>query len=159
MVAKVLQAPVVILMGIDKQFNQSDFKSPALIDENGIGIQYLAPRSRLRIPTLQYTLQKYQMQKDEVSEEMRLLYVALTRAEQRLVIVGKLKDDYQKTIANWQNQVGDNHELLLPLNVRLGKSYLQWLGLSLIRHPHYQDHRQGYLIDDVTNFNVKFSKN
>lgn len=156
--SKGLQAPVVILMGIDKQFNQSDFKSPALIDENGIGIQYLAPRSRLRIPTLQYTLQKYQMQKDEVSEEMRLLYVALTRAEQRLVIVGKLKDDYQKTIANWQNQVGDNHELLLPLNVRLGKSYLQWLGLSLIRHPHYQDHRQGYLIDDVTNFNVKFQK-
>lgn len=156
--SKGLQAPVIILMGIDKQFNQQDLKSQALIDDHGLGIQYLTPRSHLRIPTLQYTIQKYHMKKVAISEEMRLLYVALTRAEQRLVIVGKLKDDYQKTIADWQEKISDDRDILLPLNVRLSNNYLQWLGLSLIRHPHYQNHREGYLIDDVTNFNVDYQK-
>ncbi|PWS22502.1 hypothetical protein DKP78_18050, partial [Enterococcus faecium] len=81
------------VMDMDKQFNQTDTRSSALLDrEAGIGITYLDPETRVKYPTLPQVVTKQVVSKKMRAEEMRKLYVAMTRAQQQLYLVGTIKD-------------------------------------------------------------------
>lgn len=152
--SKGLQAPVVILMGLEHKFNQEDLNANTLIDENGLGIKYLTP-SHLLLNTLQYEVQHERMKKELAAEEMRLLYVALTRAEQKLILVGELGKTYSQILSKWQQDTDGCITSLLPLSSRLkANNYLKWIGMSLVREVNFADHREGHLLNDQANFDV-----
>lgn len=98
--SKGLEYEYVFLMNIDKKFNLEDhYQSVIISRKNGLGIQYLAdmkdrvrsslPQVRVLMNTLPYRRNLQELKIANLSEQMRLLYVALTRAKQKLYLIGK----------------------------------------------------------------------
>jgi len=85
--SKGLEFPVVILAGLSKDFNQEDTRGPVLCDRIlGIGISNVDSDSRVRYPTVAKNAIARKMIEDSVSEELRVLYVGMTRARDRLIM-------------------------------------------------------------------------
>lgn len=100
--SKGLEFPYVFILNIDQQFNKQDSMSEVILSRrNGLGLKYVArvatdakeeyvPSTiKLSIPSLTYTQNEEELQLSSYSELMRLLYVAMTRAEKKLYLVGK----------------------------------------------------------------------
>ncbi len=91
--SKGLEFPVVILAGTGKGFNFKDAYKPLLADNMlGLACRYADTDRRLRMRTLRYSAVSDKKRRDVIAEEMRLLYVAMTRAKEKLIMVGGLKD-------------------------------------------------------------------
>lgn len=85
--SKGLEFPIVFLAGMGKQFNKRDIYSRLLIDpELGIGTDYLDLEHRLKAPTLKKNVVKRRMEMDSLGEELRVLYVGMTRAKEKLIM-------------------------------------------------------------------------
>ena len=85
--SKGLEFPVVFLIQTEKKFNKTDLSVPLLIDKDlGFGPQYKDMARRLVSPTLPRLLIRGRKDKNDLAEEMRILYVALTRAKEKLII-------------------------------------------------------------------------
>ena len=134
--SKGLEFPVVILGAMDKQFNMMDLRNRYLLHKDyGFGTRYIDPGKRLMFPTLAYHALKQVKKRELLAEEMRVLYVALTRAKEKLVMVGNVPS-FEKKQAKWQT-FADWPGWVLPPHDRLdAKSYLDWVGPALIRHHH-----------------------
>ncbi|CQR47015.1 ATP-dependent helicase/nuclease subunit A [Paraliobacillus sp. PM-2] len=132
--SKGLEFPVVILGAMDKQFNQQDLKRKYLLHKDlGFASKYIDPEKRIMYPTLIYHALKQQMKQESWAEEMRVLYVALTRAKEKLVMIGSVAS-LEKKLAKWQ-EVTNHPEWVLPAHYRLEtNTYLDWVASSLIRH-------------------------
>ncbi|GMA70466.1 ATP-dependent helicase/nuclease subunit A [Leuconostoc litchii] len=136
--SKGLEFPIVLLPEFDKAFNKQDLNGGLLIQKNeGVGLEYVQPDALVTIPTLQKMVVKQALKRQSWSEEMRLLYVALTRAEQQLFIIGSVKvtteKDNQALKMLWQQAKNVNGQFL-PEFLRLqADSYLKWLLMSLAR--------------------------
>ncbi|MFC0523549.1 helicase-exonuclease AddAB subunit AddA [Pontibacillus salicampi] len=132
--SKGLEFPAVLLGGMDKQFNQRDLMARYLLHKDlGFATKYIDPVKRIMYPTLAYHAIKKEKQRELLAEEMRVLYVALTRAKEKLVMVGtvaSLEKKYQK----WQEWI-DHPNWVLPAQYRLeSKTYIDWVAPALIRH-------------------------
>lgn len=89
--SKGLEFPVVILADAHKKFNLKDTTMPVLIDRRfGIGMRAVDIERRVRYPTLIQQLAAENMKLDSLAEELRVWYVALTRAREHLVVVGRI---------------------------------------------------------------------
>ncbi|ASK60837.1 helicase-exonuclease AddAB subunit AddA [Virgibacillus phasianinus] len=132
--SKGLEFPVVILGGVDKQFNMQDLKQRYLLHKDlGLASKYIDPIKRITYPTLLYYAFQKEKQRELLAEEMRVLYVALTRAKEKLVMVGNVAS-YEKKQKKWE-KVLDHPEWVMPEHFRMeAKSYLDWVGPALIRH-------------------------
>lgn len=100
--SKGLEFPYVFILNLDQDFNKQDSMSDVILSrQNGLGVKYIAkvetgaveahyPKTlKLSIPSLTYTQNEKELQLASYSEQMRLLYVAMTRAERKLYLVGK----------------------------------------------------------------------
>lgn len=100
--SKGLEFPYVFILNMDQDFNKQDSMSEVILSrQNGPGVKYIAkvetgaveahyPKTiKLSIPSLTYTQNEEELQLASYSEQMRLLYVAMTRAEKKLYLVGK----------------------------------------------------------------------
>lgn len=88
--SKGLEFPVVILADLQKRFNLSDVQGPILIDrEYGLALRAVDGERRIRYPTLIQQLAADETRREDLAEELRVLYVALTRAREHLVLVGR----------------------------------------------------------------------
>lgn len=130
--SKGLEFPVVILLNIDDSFNSKDYTSDTLYDvKSGIGISVLDQVTRANARTIQRALISDKKQVSTVSEEMRLLYVALTRAKQKLILVGYTKDSV-KMINNWEH-VRHSDKGVINDGFRLNaKNYQNLIGMSIL---------------------------
>lgn len=133
--SKGLEFPIVFVAGLGRQFNVQDLRKKVLLHkELGFGSKLVNPKLRITYPTLPLLAMKRRLQMEQLAEEMRVLYVALTRAKEKLYLVGTVKD-MEKTADKWNSEI-DEDEWLLPDYVRAkAKSYLDWIGPALIRHP------------------------
>ncbi len=133
--SKGLEFPVVFVVNTSKQFNMQDLNGKFILQkELGLGMNYVHPIYRTTNTTLLKETIKRKEREELISEELRILYVALTRAKEKLILVGRAKDTSQKTIDKWK-EVENHNDWLLPLNVISGaKCYLDWIGPSVIRH-------------------------
>lgn len=133
--SKGLEFPIVFVVDLAKRFNYSDLNERYILDEHlGAGIKYRDDHY-VQYDTLPYLAIKQIKLKKMLSEEMRKLYVALTRAEQKLFLVGTYASQEQ-AIKEWQKALAQD-EIILSSNLRLSRSgnFLNWLGYCLIRHP------------------------
>ncbi|MGV2881564.1 helicase-exonuclease AddAB subunit AddA [Paenibacillus taichungensis] len=133
--SKGLEFPIVFVGGISKMFNQQDLNSPFLMHkELGFGPRFVDRENRVAYPTLANLAIRRRAQFELLAEEMRVLYVALTRPKEKMILVGTVKDVVKKAVA-W-SQIKDSLERVLPdYLLAAGRSYLDWIGPSLMRHP------------------------
>ena len=141
--SKGLEFPMVLLGAMDKQFNMMDLKNRYLLHKDfGFGSRYIDPDKRLMYPTLAYHALKEAKRRELLAEEMRVLYVALTRAKEKLVMVGNVAS-FEKKQEKWQSFVEEKQWVLPPHDRLEAKSYLDWVGPALIRHQHTDELRGG----------------
>ncbi|WP_338540208.1 helicase-exonuclease AddAB subunit AddA [Paenibacillus tundrae] len=161
--SKGLEFPVVFVAGISKMFNQQDLNAPFLMHkELGFGPRFVDQENRVAYPTLANLAIRRRAQFELLAEEMRVLYVALTRPKEKMILIGTVKDVAKKAAA-W-SQVKDSSELLLPdYLLAAGRNYLDWIGPSLIRHPAAASLRElaggsdsysSCLMDDESRWNI-----
>ena len=125
--SKGLEFPVVVVADLGKPFNFDDLKGGVILDEQyGLCPMVKPPHAGQRYPSLPYWLAKRRQRREILGEELRLLYVAMTRARDRLILAGTTSQNVveQKWI-NGKDGVVELHRLT---NAR---SYLDWLGACL----------------------------
>lgn len=87
--SKGLEFPVVFVAGMGKQFNLKDFSGDICISsDHGIGIKYVDVERRIKYPSFYHSVIKMRGTEGLIGEEMRLLYVAMTRAKDKLIMTG-----------------------------------------------------------------------
>jgi ATP-dependent helicase/nuclease subunit A len=131
--SKGLEFPIVFLPEIDKAFNLMDLNNPVLMHKSaGVAFDVLLSDDQTQAPTLQKMVVKDALKQQAWAEEMRLFYVALTRAEQQLHLFGTVKASQQGHLDVLADRAHSTHGQFLSLADRLlAKSYLEWLYLTL----------------------------
>lgn len=132
--SKGLEFPIVIVGAMDKSFNLMELNQRYLLHKDlGFASKYIDPVKRITYPTLLFHAFRSEKLREQLAEEMRVLYVALTRAKEKLVMVANVAS-FEKKQAKWQ-KMADHEAWVLPAQYRLeAKSYLDWVGPALIRH-------------------------
>lgn len=132
--SKGLEFPVVFVMDLSKQFNMRDIQGKYIFSEEyGIGSDYFDIENRIRFSSLTKSALAKEKKKNLLAEEMRKLYVALTRAEQKLFLIGT----YESVEKVWQEwgAVDESTKRVLPNHLRLNSNtMMKWIGLALFRH-------------------------
>lgn len=95
--SKGLEYPIVILAGLGRQFNKEDLKDSIVIDSQlGLGADYIDGARRLRFPGLKKAVIRAKRLRDNYGEELRVLYVAMTRAKEKLIMTAAVQNAVQK---------------------------------------------------------------
>lgn len=135
--SKGLEFPYVFIAGLGRDFNQMDFNGLYLFDQTfGLAVKAVDPEKRISYTSLPFLAMKEKKQLELKAEEMRVLYVAMTRAKEKLFLVATVKD-VEKTLAKWEDASLAADEML-PEYVRArAKGFLDWIGPSVARHVDY----------------------
>lgn len=129
--SKGLEFPVVYLAGMGKKFNLRDAYQDVLLHKHiGVGPKWVDPLKRIYCDTLPKKLIKHHIKFESLAEEMRVLYVALTRAVDKLILVGNVKD-LSSSAKKWTR---GNRQIHL-MN---GQNYLDWTMGILSKHPAFK---------------------
>lgn len=128
--SKGLEFPIVIVSGMGKNFNKQDTRSKMVLHpELGIGLDYMDGKKRIKSPTIAKKAIAKQIELENLGEELRVLYVALTRAKEKLIITGTLKDAPEK-LEFFRQQANLSKAADRPISylTREGASgYLDWI--------------------------------
>ena len=147
--SKGLEFPVVFLSATGKQFNLMDLNQNILLhQELGIGVKYIDYERQVQYDTLTKEAIRNKILTETLSEEMRILYVALTRAKEKLYITG-LKKDYDKEIENMQNQVNRYPKTDNKINYILLKKYKKYLDWILLVYLYEKEKTNNLLTVNV----------
>ena len=131
--SKGLEFPVVFLSSTGKQFNLMDLNESILLhQEMGIGVKYIDYEKQIQYDTLSKAAIRNKILTETLSEEMRILYVALTRAKEKLFITG-IQKDYDKTKEKIMGQIEqyplNDENKINPILLKKYKKYLDWIML------------------------------
>ncbi|NLK73822.1 MAG: helicase-exonuclease AddAB subunit AddA [Clostridiales bacterium] len=130
--SKGLQFPIVIVAGLSKQFNTQDLRSKIVLHAKyGVGPEYIDNKLRTKVPTLIKKVIQKKAQIENLGEELRVLYVALTRAQEKLIMTGYLKDTKQIQKKDFSF-----------FDIVSAKSYMDWVLPAVLNH-----------CDNMTDFN------
>ena len=139
--SKGLEFPIVFVCNANKQFNNQDLMKNVLMHhELGLGPKYTDLETNILYETLPFEAIKRRITSENISEEMRVLYVALTRAKEKLFITGTVKD-LDKEVQKWSQFAIRETTGILPLGLKKSPSYLNWIGMSLFAHSKFDDLR------------------
>lgn len=128
--SKGLEFPVVFLCNSSKQFNMNDLKNSVLLDQDlGIGPKYIDYRKRIEYNTLAKEAIKLKVKNENISEEMRVLYVALTRAKEKLYITGTSKDAEKDIKEKEETAEIFKNKKISKLTMQKFLSYIDWIEL------------------------------
>lgn len=135
--SKGLEFPIVIVSGMGKNFNKQDTRSKMVLHpELGIGLDYMDGKLRIKSPTIAKKAIAKQIDLENLGEELRVLYVALTRAKEKLILTGTLKDAAEK-LEFYRQQANLSKAAARPLSylTREGASgYLDWILPALLSY-------------------------
>ncbi|MBB5174706.1 helicase-exonuclease AddAB subunit AddA [Texcoconibacillus texcoconensis] len=151
--SKGLEFPVVFLAGMNKEFNKQDIRKNVLLHKEwGFGSKMIDPENRVIYPSLPQLAIKKRLEMESLAEEMRVLYVAMTRAKERLLFVGTVKDA-EKSLENWRLAI-EHEGWVLPNGDRANaKSFLDWLGPAVMRHKDSVNWQEGISPQDDVVYN------
>lgn len=140
--SKGLEFPVVFVAGLGKRFNLTDINARLVMHPDyGVGTDCMDPERRLKTPTLLKQVIRRQTLIENLGEEMRVLYVAMTRAKEKLILTGTV-DHLERRIAAC-NRLSRRQEEILPYTTLIkARDYWSWLLPALARNramlPLYQ---------------------
>ncbi len=128
--AKGLEFSVVILAELDSSFSSRDFAGDCLIDSDGLlGLRIIDVGANARLDSIGYQVIEEQRKKTLLAEEMRILYVALTRARERLILTGCAKKNRCRKIISSGLLFGDGP--VADWQLRRCRSHLDWILYAL----------------------------
>ncbi|MCI8275824.1 MAG: helicase-exonuclease AddAB subunit AddA [Lachnospiraceae bacterium] len=135
--SKGLEYPIVILSGAGKPFNRQDMNRKILFHpELGIAADFVDVEKRVKAATLPKKVFQRRLRLEMLGEELRVLYVALTRAEEKLIITGA--DRFLETkLVKWNSLRLCEGESLPYGTVFSAGSYLDWILMALVRNRAY----------------------
>ena len=128
--SKGLEFPIVFLSNIGKQFNEMDLRQEILLHEKyGLGPQYINTEMNITYSTSSKDAIKIVNKKEAMSEEMRVLYVAVTRAREKLYITGTSKNIFDSINKKTEllNIYSRKNGKINPILLQKAKSYLDWI--------------------------------
>ncbi|WP_233680295.1 helicase-exonuclease AddAB subunit AddA [Macrococcoides caseolyticum] len=122
--SKGLEFPFVIYSGLNKQFNFRDTQSELLIDQRmGLAMHYFDERANASFPLMLNGVFKHDLKRSQISEELRLMYVAFTRAREKLILVGTVKNE--ETIEQYRNvAMTDKLDVFYRMNATTPLSFI-----------------------------------
>lgn len=130
--SKGLEYPFCFLAGTAKQFNKKDLNSDVLID-NYAGLGIKRKQGVCRYNTLPRLAVEIEIERNELAEELRILYVALTRAREKLIVIGTLSNA-EKYISDTASQLMFN-KIIDPYTVTSSNKLLDWLTFCALCNP------------------------
>lgn len=132
--SKGLEFPIVFVSALGKSFNQQDSRSKiALHPDLGVGIDYVNIQLRTKTPTLLKKVIQRRVQEENQGEELRVLYVAFTRAKEKLILTGSITKLEEK-LEKW-SRIQHQEEKKLSFHLLMtATTYLEWILPSLMRH-------------------------
>lgn len=146
--SKGLEYPVVFVCETGKNFNEQDLKEDMLIDSNlGIAFNITDYKRKFRYETIPMIVLKKKIRLLQLSEELRVLYVALTRAREKLIITGFV-NNLTKLVKEASYLIGDANNVDC-LYLENSKSYLKWIIGCLLKH------KNGAKLRDLSNIDCK----
>ncbi len=132
--SKGLEFPVVFLCGCGKKFNMQDmYKSVLLHQELGFGPDFVDYKKRIKYPSIPKQAIQQKIRVETLSEEMRILYVAMTRAREKLIITGSV-NNIEKSSLKWLGTAQSNGNKFPAHGMLKAQNYLDWICPSIIRH-------------------------
>lgn len=157
--SKGLEFPIVIVAGMSKKFNNQDARNSVVIDpELGIGVDVIDPVLRTKFkPSIKAAIET-KIVLDNLAEEIRILYVALTRAKEKLIMVGTYSEKGKK-LEKWKNQENFSYA-----DIRACTSYYDMVMPIAFNHPElfeveevvakhhdFSDGNENAYVDDISN--------
>lgn len=132
--SKGLEFPVVFLCNMGKNFNLRELTDPIVLhQEMGFGPKMIDPKKKLEYNTLAKEAISTRARNESISEEMRVLYVALTRAKEKLIMVGTKKDIYRDIQIKQEQLEVCQMENKLPVGmIKAKRSYLDWVLFTVL---------------------------
>lgn len=131
--SKGLEFPVVFVAGLAKQFNMQDVRSRLVMHPDyGVGMDYVDVEARWKRPTVLKQYIQGKMQEESLGEELRVLYVAMTRAKEKLYLSAVL-DDFGREWKKQQDLRGLEEEKLPKHRLLQAGSFLDWIMAALMR--------------------------
>jgi ATP-dependent helicase/nuclease subunit A len=132
--SKGLEFPVVFVSGLSKQFNRMDSNDRLVIHPDlGLGISEISGRPRIKRNSLFRSQIADRLHRENLGEELRILYVALTRAKEKLILSGLIKDE-QKTISAYTGNTLPGKAI--SYRERVGASgYIDWIIPAMLSYP------------------------
>jgi ATP-dependent helicase/nuclease subunit A len=125
--SKGLEFPIVFVAGLGKMFNQQDIRSSFLMHKQlGFGPRVVDTELRISYPSLSYLSIRRTMRMEMLAEEMRILYVALTRPKEKMFLVGTVSDAEAK-LKRWLTSI-DAEGQLSDFRIASARSFMDWLG-------------------------------
>ena len=132
--SKGLEFPVCILSGCSGKFNTMDISDNMIIShKDGVGLMRRNPETFEQYETLCHNAVKLSLKNDLLSEEMRVLYVALTRAREKLIML-YADDNPLKAIGSMMNRINPCTDRINPVLVKEANNYGKWIISALLRH-------------------------
>lgn len=132
--SKGLEFPIVFIAGLSRQFNLKDLRGSYMLDKQyGFASKFINPEKRIAYPSLSLQAFKKKKKLEMLAEEMRVLYVAFTRAKEKLILLASVKN-LEKKKEKWAEHLSNSQWLLNDYSRAQAKSYLDWIGPALIRH-------------------------
>ena len=132
--SKGLEFPIVILADLNKNFNTEDLKKPVLVHPKlGLGPQYIDLDRRIRYPTAARDAVAARLSRELRSEELRVLYVGMTRAKEKLILVASLSAAEDAAARKLSELTALSALPVPPETVDGAKSMAEWVMLPLLR--------------------------
>lgn len=124
--SKGLEFPVVFMPDLGKRHNFSDARGSVLVDRNAyVGMEVMDERQQIKYPSLAHRMVSERIHRQTMAEELRLLYVAMTRAKEHLVLIGTCKEIASET---WARKWAGYLQPLPAEDFFAARTFLDWLG-------------------------------
>lgn len=144
--SKGLEFPICILGGCSRKFNKQ--LNDMIINDNlGIGLKLNDIERMIKYDTITRLACLIEEEKRLFSEELRVLYVALTRAKDKLIMVTSIKRSGSNLLNRLKSDLIDNNKIS-PYTVKKAQSFSDWIVMCLLRHENSEDLREFFNFDD-----------
>ena len=163
--SKGLEFPIVFLAGCGKRFNLRDVTKSIIFHQKlGFGPDIVDYERRVSWPSVLKTAIGEKLRQETLSEEMRILYVAITRAREKLIITGSV-NDIAKNMHKWNEMSNSKQDKIYPFEVKKGRTFLDWIVPAILKHKRgiefFEMLPEGFLfnenlVDDVSNWEIYF---
>lgn len=145
--SKGLEFPIVFVSGMNKRFNKQDITGEIITHaELGIGLDRIDLNKRMKSPTFLKKVMQREVMLENVGEELRVLYVALTRAKEKLIMTGTLSQ-VEKKMRGYE-MLESSREKQLPFTMlSKASSYFDWVLPAILRHPEHKREAKVYVVN------------
>lgn len=131
--SKGLEFPLVFVVGLNTAFNEEDFRQDILLHRTlGLGMRLVEPDKRRKFPTFGFNIITRKARWESLAEALRVLYVAMTRAENKLVLVGTVAS--AERMSKLLGAVPEAENTLNSGFLLQNRAFLPWVAAALLRH-------------------------